>query len=218
MKPNPSRRSTFRPLSLCSQNGAYIVGMKRMFTIAGVVAVILVCSGCVAVESEDQIISPNSESEVTPDTALETESEPTPVENDSAECLHGTWLANNDFFLSAIQEFGDEVQSVTGRVTLRFDEDGTLTTDYQDWQISAQVEGSPVVITRAGTDVGTFSVTETELKLADTSVGSSLTVSAAGTETAFAPTPVDYSNAPFMCSPTEAVITTVDGSLELTRE
>lgn len=192
--------------------------MKRLLAFACVTLVAGLLAGCANTLVEDQAAPSPSSPNTKTDPASEAKTESAPALDDPATCIHGAWLANNDFFLAAIQEFGDEVQSVTGQVTLQFDDDGTLTTHYHDWQLTAEVEGIPVLITRAGTDVGTFSVTETTLTLADTSVSSTLTVSAAGSDTRFDPVSAAYSDAPYSCSPTEATITTPDGSLELSRQ
>ena len=192
--------------------------MKRLLAFACVTLLAGMLAGCADSLVEDQAAPSPSNPNTNTDPAPEPKTEPAPTGSDPATCIHGAWLANNDFFLASIQEFGDEVQSVTGQVTLQFDDDGTLTTHYQDWQITAEAEGMQVLITRVGTDVGTFSATETALTLADTTIGSTLTVSAAGSDTRFDPLPADYSDAPYSCSSAEAIITTSDGSLELSRQ
>src|SRR5690606_21343710 len=65
---------------------------------------------------------------------------------DAIGCLHGTWTADNTFFLSAVRGFGDEVKGVTGEVVLTFAPDGALTTEYRDWRITAVSEGVEMTI------------------------------------------------------------------------
>ena len=49
---------------------------------------------------------------------------------DAAACLVGDWLADNDFFLTSLREFGDETTSVTEHLTLTFTGDGAVSTRY----------------------------------------------------------------------------------------
>lgn len=142
----------------------------------------------------------------------------TPTSDDPASCLHGTWVADNEFFLAGIQEFGDEVRSVDGRVVLEFSADGTLETDYQDWLITAVADGGEVQISRDGLDTGTFSATATTLTLVDDHVGSTLTLDASGFEMVLEPQPIAYSEVAYTCSPLSVHIVTADGELELTRD
>src|SRR5690606_23858674 len=99
---------------------------------------------------------------------------------DASTCLIGAWEADNSFFLASIQQFGDEVQSVTGSVVLNFDQGGTVSTQYNDWTVNALVEGMTSTIQRAGTDHGTYEVEGNSVTLQDTEVGSQISVSAAG--------------------------------------
>lgn len=132
-------------------------------------------------------------------------------------CLHGTWTADNAFFLSAIREFGDEVKGVTGEVVLTFAPDGVLTTEYRDWVITAVTDGAAVTLTRDGTDLGRFEAGDTTVTLEDTKVGSILVMNAAGAEIPIAPAPAVYTEAPYTCDVSAAAITTPDGTLELVR-
>lgn len=134
-----------------------------------------------------------------------------------ADCLTGTWLADNDFFLGSIREFGDQFTDVSGQVTIEFADDGTLTTHYQGWLLSAVVEGSEATIRRDGIDTGTFTVHGDTVSLVDTTVGSALTVSAHGIEMPVDPLPISYTDATLTCTPAVATITTPDGTLRLTR-
>ncbi len=135
-----------------------------------------------------------------------------------SSCLHGTWLADNAFFLARIQELGDEVHDVSGRVLLRFEGDGTLTTDYQGWTITARSHGLELQVTRAGVDTGRYSATEGTVNLSETHMGSTLTLKHGDLEMAIEPTPALYDNAVYSCDRDAASIVTADGELRLSRQ
>lgn len=158
-------------------------------------------------ETQPQDAEPEAEPEPAP--------EPLPLAG--AECLHGTWDADNDSFLSRMQEFGDGVESVEGRVTLEFGQDGSLTTDYQDWLITMSAEGGTVTVHRSGIDRGTFSATDDTLTLADDQLASTITVNAGGMIMSVDPVAAYYDAVPYTCDPSEALIESTDGTLLLTR-
>jgi hypothetical protein len=137
---------------------------------------------------------------------------------DPETCLHGTWLANNDFFLASIREFGDEVKSVSGEVTLAFHDDGTVRTEYRGWIISSEVEGMSVKIERNGTDHGTFAVTDDTVTIEETSVSSALVMTGEGFNMTVDAAPVNYHNAGYTCDERSATISTTDGTLQLDRQ
>lgn len=153
--------------------------------------------------------APTTDAAADPDTTRQ--------DSDPAPCLVGTWLADNEFYLVSIREYGDEIKDVTGQVTLDFAGNGTLTTTYQDWLITAVVEGTEVLISRDGTDTGVFSVAGDTVDLADTAVGSTMALIAAGTTMPVTPWSMEYTGAALTCDPSTASITTVDGTLLLTR-
>lgn len=155
---------------------------------------------------------PASEVETTP-----AEQETAPAEPSPEQCLVGEWLADNDYFLSLMQELGDEVDGVTGSVILTFSADGTMLTHYQDWLITAFSDGEQVTIHRDGLDDGEFSVEGGQLSLRDTTVGSVTTVSAAGFEMVVEPEPALQTSVDFTCSPDTAAVSTPDGELKLSR-
>ncbi|MBF0671330.1 MAG: hypothetical protein IR160_01940 [Salinibacterium sp.] len=138
--------------------------------------------------------------------------------DDPAECLHGTWLADNDFFLASLSEFGDAIDSVSGRVTMTFSPENTLATEYADWLLTGVTNGQAVTISRDGIDTGEYSVSGGAVSIEDTNVGSILTVATAGTEMPIPPVPAVYNDATFTCSQASASITTPDGTIQLTRE
>lgn len=146
------------------------------------------------------------------DTSDEVDAAPT-----GAACLTGTWEADNEYFLAAIREFGDEIKDVSGKVTVTFSPGGQTRTVYEGWRIEASVEGSSSVIERNGLDVGDFSATDSIVSITETTMGSQLVVTAAGQKMHVPAAPVDYTDAQYTCSADEASITTPDGSLRLTR-
>jgi len=131
-------------------------------------------------------------------------------------CLQGTWLADNDFWLASIREFGDEIKAVDGRVLLAFDDSGGYQTEYVGWRITAEAEGHVVTISREGTDTGEYTANDTTLSLRDTVIGTELKLSGA-VEMTIAPEPASYANAPYTCGATNLTINTVDGELRMTR-
>lgn len=135
-----------------------------------------------------------------------------------AACLHGTWLADNEFFLESIRQFGDEITDVSGQVVIDFAADGTLTTDYQDWLITAQAEGIAVTIRRDGTDLGEYTATDSTVSFTDLEMGSMLHLSSAGMEMPIVPEPASYREASYTCDQTAASIVTPDGAMELIRQ
>lgn len=139
------------------------------------------------------------------------------IEMDPSTCLHGTWIADNTFFLASVRAFGDEIQSVGGQVILQFDAEGTIDSHYQDWTITASAEGHTVQIMREGIDTASYSATEDMVTITDTRIGSTITMDGAGLNMTIDPEPVSYVDATYSCTPTQASILTVDGTLELSR-
>ena len=152
-----------------------------------------------------------------PTSDTDSEADATPRGTDPASCLVGSWAADNAFFLVSLREYGDEFNNVTGQVTLNFAGDGTLTTTYQDWLLTALVEGIDLSISRNGSDAGILTVDGDRIDFADTQVGSSVSVTAAGTTMPIVPEAMAYAGAAFTCAATEASITTIDGTLRLNR-
>lgn len=136
---------------------------------------------------------------------------------DPASCLVGTWNADNAFFLALLKQFGDQVQNVGGQVTVSYADDGTFTTTYADWNITAVEEGIEVVVRRNGTDSGVYTADETAMNFSDTQIGSAITMTGPGFEMAVEPIAAAYTNAPYTCDATTATITTQDGTLNLAR-
>lgn len=180
----------------------------------------LTLGGCATNDAGDGgiIVSPSS----TPGAA--TTGTPGPADSrtdtdaDAAQCLQGTWVADNAYFLASVQEFGDAIDTVTGRVTLTFSSDNTIATKYADWLLSGTMEGTTVTISRIGVDTGVYSISDGALTINESSVGSTLTVTAEGVAMPVAPVPADYTNAAFTCTDASASITTADGTIQLTRD
>lgn len=149
------------------------------------------------------------------DTELEPEPELEALEG--AECLYGTWLADNDTALAGMRQFGDQIKSVEGDVYVEYREDGTFTSDYQDWTIFAQEQGVDVTVHRHGTDHGSFTATDTTITQSDEDMGAVITMTSAGMEMEVPAAPWTYTDAPYTCSESELVITTADGDSVLTR-
>lgn len=149
--------------------------------------------------------------------APEPEPEPAPIALEGAECVYGTWIADNNSALAGMRQFGDEIKSVSGTVVVEYGEDGSLTTDYLDWLINAESEGIAVTIHRSGTDRGTFSATEDTISMTDKDMGATVVMSGEGMNMAVAAVPASYTNAPYTCSANELVINTPDGTAVLTR-
>lgn len=180
-------------------------------TLVGVVTLML--SACSSDEASGGTTGPSPTP--TPSESMDAAEEP--AVSTGRDCLIGVWLADNEFFLAAMSQFGDEIKDVSGEVTVSFAADGAMTTVYDGWLITALVDGNSSTIERDGTDVGTFSATDSTITMSDDSVGSSLTVTAAGHEMNVPPEPVSYTDAEYACSATAASITTPDGTLQLTR-
>ena len=176
-----------------------------------VASTILVLVGCGADTATPPAATPVAST--TPGAAAPTV-EPGP---DPGHCLHGSWIADNEYFLTSIREFGDEVKGVTGEVVLTFGENGSLTTEYRDWVITAIADGVSVTIRRDGIDIGEFSVDDGVMSLGETRMGSTLVMSASGADMTLSPAATAYADAPFDCDAAAAAITTVDGTLHLTR-
>lgn len=192
----------------------------KLFTLTGVACIVGVALvGCAQVQSASSDPTHPQTPEPTGIEAGEgAKDEPDPVNADSESCLYGDWVADNSFFLASIREFGDEVQSVSGQVQLRFEVDGTLTTTYDDWIISAVTDGMDVQVERIGTDIGTFSATSDTVSIADTDIGSTISMRTAGMNMAIDPHPANYNAVPYSCDGESATIETDDGVLQLSRE
>lgn len=133
------------------------------------------------------------------------------------DCLTGSWLADNAFFLAALKEFGDQPTDVSGEVIVTFGSGGALTTDYRNWQITAVTEGIKVKLNRTGTDKGTWSADDKNVTINDTDMESKLTMTGPGMNLTVDSNPAHYTDAAYTCSATAATVTTPDGAMKMTR-
>lgn len=133
------------------------------------------------------------------------------------DCLVGTWLGDNEFFLTKMQELGDEPKSVTGDVVLTFDRSGALTTKYQGWRILFVAEGREITLNRSGVDKGTWSANDKTVSIKETDMESTLKMTGPGMSMSVPSDPVDYRDVAYTCTATNASITTSDGVMQMTR-
>lgn len=179
---------------------------------------LLLASGLAACAAEPGATSsPSATAASAPDVTETPEGPRIEAPLDPLSCLHGSWLADNEFFLASLREFGDEPTSVTGEVTLTFTAGGSVTTQYSDWRITAIVEGRETIITREGIDEGTFAADESQITINETRMGSVLTVSTGGMDMTIPPEPVNYSQAQYTCAASDASISTPEGTAILSR-
>lgn len=143
--------------------------------------------------------------------------EPDPVSGGTEACLLGEWEADNEYFLAQMQDFGDVIDDLTGRVTLNYAPDGTFTTHYDDWTITGSTEGQPVSIHRTGVDEGIYTVNGDTITFEDTNMGSTMTISAAGMNMTVDPDAASYTEATFTCDASTVRVVTTDGDMILTR-
>ena len=195
--------------------------MLRLRSAALLAAAALVLTACSTAPPEEPVVSVDDAATESAapvaETDAETASEEPAVELDPQSCLHGTWLADNAFFLQSLQEFGDEPTDVSGAVTMDFAADGSLVTDYDDWTMTFIVEGATSILTRTGTDLGTYTADDTSISIRDAEVGSVLTLEAMGTSMVIPPDPVDYFEVDYTCSADDLSIVTPDGTLLMSR-
>lgn len=196
------------------------MGLRRVLALSGMIGVAIVgLSACAAddLSGGGGASTPSTTTSAVDDAADKQAADEQEAALDPSTCLVGEWEADNSFFLASIQQFGDEVQSVTGSVVLNFDQGGTVSTQYNGWTVDALVEGMTSTILRTGTDHGTYEVEGNSITLQDTEVGSQISVTAAGQTMTVAPVPVSYASAGFTCDSSTAVITTPDGDMRMTR-
>lgn len=159
----------------------------------------------------DETGQPGSE----PDSEPDAQAEPAALEG--AECVYGEWLADNNSALAGMTQFGDQIKSLEGNVYVTYNEDGTFTTDYQDWTISAHQDGVDITIHRHGLDQGTFSATDTTITQRDETMGAVITMTSPVGTLEVPAEPAAYVDAPYTCTATELVLSTPDGEGRLTR-
>lgn len=137
---------------------------------------------------------------------------------EGALCLEGTWLANNEFALASMREFGDEIKSITGTVVLEFKPHRQTITTYNSWTISAEVENIDVRIIRSGVDSGRWDATEDRLTVAEDVVGSIVQMVGKDMNMTVPGSGVYFNDVEYTCTGDTAVIYAPDGTVELTRQ
>jgi len=108
--------------------------------------------------------SPESSTSPTPITSPASSAMPTntedPVESQiAADCPAGRWRMDNDSWASLLRAnvpSDGSLDSVTGDMFLSLGADGSYSSVYEDWTITLSVEGGKSVISRNGTDTGTW--------------------------------------------------------------
>lgn len=158
-----------------------------------------------------------SETETNQVEETETEEESQARKVAPEKCIQGRWLADNDFFLASMRELGDEVKEVTGQVHVTFGEDGTLSVEYNEWLITAEGYGQKMTFLRTGTDTGTYAATADSIDFTETNIDSSISVDGGGLVMNIVPTAASYQSAPYTCDQTTAMISTIDGTMKLSR-
>ncbi len=96
----------------------------------------------------------------------------------AAGCPTGRWVLDNDVWgdlLRSMIPSEGSLDSVEGEVFLSLGADGSYSTVYQDWTMTMSVEGGTAVITRDGTDSGTWADRDGRAVLTDESSGSAVT-------------------------------------------
>ncbi len=206
--------------------------MKQFASLTGALLIGGLLAGCAGAASDPP--SPDSPSpspaaaddQASPPAATSpgpTESAPAPSPTQVASgpsCLHGTWLADNEYFLATLKDYsaGASAESVTGKVYVSFDADGTMKTDYRGWTIDVSYEGNETKIRRDGVNTGTYSTTNDSLDFAEKKVGSTMTLTVAGVDMAITPEPATQIGANYTCTATAAAIEANDATLKLTRQ
>src|SRR5690606_23740852 len=111
-------RSSRQEFHFAHRDPPNVASMKRLSLLICAGVAMSTLSGC----ASEPTVAPLTAAPKTPVTTHQADdaaaAEETPADVDPATCLHGTWLADNAFFLAAIQQFGPEVQDVSGRVLL----------------------------------------------------------------------------------------------------
>ncbi len=137
--------------------------------------------------------------------------------SDVEQCLQGVWNADNNYFLEQIQELGDEAKSVSGDVTVLFDDDATMLTVYDDWLIEATVDGMDMEIHRSGTDQAEYFVTGDKIDIRDVNIGSAMKLVTPAFTTVVEAVPFEHTQVQVVCSANSATITMNEGTMQLSR-
>lgn len=185
----------------------------------------LLGAGCTATDEEVESTTPALQ-----DVALDapTAPPPEPIEvahseapllPSSAGCLHGTWLADNQFMRTMISGYGGEaLNEVTGAVLLTYDPNGALTTEYREWRLVSSDQGEQITIRRDEIDLGEYTLGNGTISFADLELGSMLTVSAADFEMNQIPEPTHLRDIPYTCEGDLATMEIPEGRFTMERQ
>jgi hypothetical protein len=146
---------------------------------AAITAIMLVLTGCATTGTDLLPVNAGpGDDDLLPVTAGEGDDDLLPVEvpRKGAECVPGQWVLDNASWqaLVASQTAGQgaTVQTPTGSVAISFAESGSYSVDYQDWEIHLQTDEGSIVMKRAGTDAGRYTVSTSSVVMTETSTGS----------------------------------------------
>jgi hypothetical protein len=158
---------------------------------AAIAAIMLVLTGCATTGTDLLPVNAGpGDDDLLPVTAGEGDDDLLPVEvkdpaddllpievpRKGAECVPGQWVLDNASWqaLVASQTAGQgaTVQTPTGSVAISFAESGSYSVDYQDWEIHLQTDEGSIVMKRAGTDAGRYTVSTSSVVMTETSTGS----------------------------------------------
>jgi hypothetical protein len=94
----------------------------------------------------------------------------------TANCPEGRWLLDNDDWADALEALlpagSGTVRSVEGPVVVTLASDGSYQTSYDQWTLTFDLEQGTSVITRDGTDTGTWSSTDSTVNMQGTGANS----------------------------------------------
>lgn len=133
-------------------------------------------------------------------------------------CIVGTWLTDNTMFRASLESYGDvKVISVSGEVFDTFHEDGSRTTEYRNWEWTAETDGHTMTFERTGIDRGEWTATESTISMSATDMGSTITVIGPATMT-LDPEPERLEHVPYTCDGDQATVTAYGHTHPLSRQ
>lgn len=165
---------------------------KPLVPFALLAASTLVLSGCNpgslfgAGSGDDSSPSPNGSMSAQPSGDPSASADPDDGDNEDSEaeleaqvaanCPEGTWLLDNDDWADALESLlpagSGTVRSVEGPVVVTLAGDGSYQTSYDQWTLTFDLDQGTSVITRDGTDSGTWSHTDTTVDMQGTGTNS----------------------------------------------
>lgn len=200
------------------------------FATAAAAALVLAgCSGSADPSTAGDTASPTGATSASPTRSVApSPSDDSQTDEESqiaANCPVGRWKLDNDSWADLVRSklSGEgSLDSVEGDVFLNLGADGSYSSVYQDWTMTMSVEGGKSVITRAGTDTGTWADRDGRAVLTDENSGSAVTGYFESPEgridlptTGSTPTSVGESFS-YECEGTTLLATTDEGTFSLT--